>query len=165
MKKVLGILGGVAAVVVVLLAMGVGKFAGRAGAEALFDETTGDDLLAAVMLTNQQLPRMVDETARLDRVSHEPGRVLTYHYTLMGYYAPIANPDGIVDPFDRVDPLGIRADLDGYKERLVQGACKSPSIRSFLKNKMTVVYHYNDANGRKFFDVAIPPERCGLPER
>lgn len=162
MKKVFGVVGVVTAVVVVLLAMGVGKLAGRAGVEALSDATAMDDLSGAVTLANQQLPRMVDELTRLDRMSSGPGRVLTYHYTLVGYYEPVANPDGVIDPFDRIDPLGIRTDLDGYKARLTQRACESPSTRSFLADKVTIIYRYNDANGRQFFDVTIPPERCRL---
>ena len=162
MKKALGVVGVVTAVVVVLLAMGVGKLAVRAGVEALSDRMTDDELSAAVTAINQEPPRMVDELTRLDRMSSGPGRVLTYHYTLVSYYEPVANPDGLINPYDRIDPLGIRTDLDGYKARLTQHACESPSARSFLADNVTIVYHYNDANGRKFFDVTIPPERCGL---
>lgn len=162
MNKLWGVIGGVAVVVVLLLGIGVGKLAGRGGAEAVFDATTEEGLAKAVTLTNQQLPRMVDESTRLDRVSREPGRVLTYHYTLVGYYEPNPDPSGLIDPFEAVDPLRIYDDLDGFKSRIANGACESPSTRAFLADKVTVVYQYSDVHARKRFDVTITPERCGL---
>ncbi|MGO1000768.1 hypothetical protein [Lysobacter sp. CA196] len=162
MKKVWGVVGVVGAGMLLLIGMGIGKLMGRTGAELLFDGTTDESLSTAITLTNQQLPRMVDEATRLDRVSSGSGRVLTYHYTLVGYYEPNPDPSGLINPYKATDPLRIYDDLEGFKARIAQGACESPSTRAFLSKKLTVVYQYRDVHARKLFDVTITPEGCGL---
>ncbi|WP_394539909.1 hypothetical protein PRJ39_04700 [Lysobacter enzymogenes] len=66
MKKVLGILGAVVAFVALLIAMAIGKLAGRS-AISQYNEAKQDQALADVLVNvNRGLPKMVDAMTRID---------------------------------------------------------------------------------------------------
>lgn len=146
MKKVLGILGGIAVVVGLLIAMAIGKLAGRAAVNQVTEANTEDELAKAVALANQQLPMQVDAATRLDRVSLGLNHDLMYHYTLVEYHAQGKNVFDI--------------DIEGLKERVIPQACANTSSRSFLDEGITVVYRYSDNDGHEILKAFVQPNDC-----
>lgn len=149
MKKVLGILGGIAIVVVVLIAMAVGKVVGRIAVDQYASHEQASDQAKALVAANQGLPKMVDADTRMDRISIGPDRVVFYDYTLVNYPLPGQNPLDIYDSLDSARPLAIKE------------TCANVSSRKILDANYTITYRYNDKNGRKLFDTTIQRMHCG----
>ncbi|WND80476.1 hypothetical protein [Lysobacter capsici] len=85
MRKVIGMLGGIAVVSVALVAMAAEKSAGRTAFDQRESHGIERELANGLALENQRLPMMIDEDTRLDRISTYPDPVVVYHYTLVKY--------------------------------------------------------------------------------
>ncbi|WP_123647035.1 hypothetical protein [Lysobacter enzymogenes] len=137
----------VVAVIALALALWTG-LGGRRDARPLPDHVSSPQWQQALALANQGLPRMVDEFARLDRVSEGPGPVVIYHYTLTNY------------PVEGRNPREIHHELDQFESHLRTHACKSASTRIFLGQGATVHFHYSDKHAHRLFDVHVHPYEC-----
>jgi len=102
----------------------------------------------ALALANEGLPKMMDESTRLDRVSNGRGRIVNYYSTLTNY--PVAGRD----------PLEIHQEIDQFESHLRKQACKTASMRIFLDQGATVHFHYSDKFAQRLFDVHVHPYEC-----
>lgn len=96
---------------------------------------------------NQKMPINVDQSMRLDRVSAEPGRHFTYHYTV------------IADPTVGKMPIDFSKDV---KPQLRSQLCSSADSQKFLKNGITVASQYQDAAGHPMGGAEVKPSDCGF---
>lgn len=83
MKKLLGLLGAALALVIILVANGVGNGLGRSVAQQYSTPNRGSLVEDTVSQLNRSLPVMVDNDTRLDKVSRGEGEVIVYHYTIV----------------------------------------------------------------------------------
>ena len=148
MKKFLGILGALASIVIILAAMGVGKFAGRAAVEGYIDDKNESALKSAADEANEAVPKMVDADTRLDRVFSGPGLRLTYEYTLINY------------PSDGQNPFDIFDNVENITAQLIRKVCTNSQMQPILASGTTVVYLYKDRNGIRIFDVEVAERKC-----
>ena len=113
---------------------------------SLGQEASVDDALAKVSAQmNKKMPIAVDQDTRLDRVSAEPGRHFTYHYTLVSLRrsdVDQANFDTLVKP--------------QLKTRL----CESVEMKNFLKNGVTISYLYRGSDGHLIGGAEFSPSDC-----
>jgi len=106
-----------------------------------------DDILRRLSIQiNQTMPISVDQNTRLDKVSAEPGKQITFHYTILGQFAGV---DPVLDFSKDVKPQ--------LKEQL----CSSTETQKFLKNGVTVAYLYRDTSGREMGGATFTPSECG----
>lgn len=148
MKKVLGVLGAIVAAVALLIAIAVGRQAGRSAIDQYESGRRSAALTKALAAANQGLPKMIDPETRIDRVSAAPNRVFIYDYTLVNYPLPGQNPFDIFDS------------LDTYKALAIKQACAIASVKKMLSDGYTITYRYADKNGRELFDVQITRAQC-----
>ncbi len=95
---------------------------------------------------NQKMPMRTDAAMRLDRVSAEPGRHFTYHYTIV----PTSNnDDGPIDFSKEIKP------------QLKNQMCSNTENQKFLKNGITVAYQYQDNRGHDIGEAEFTPNDCG----
>jgi hypothetical protein len=122
-----------------------GELATRSGTQASGDSI--DEVLQQLSLElNKKMPISVDAVTRLDRVSAEPGRLFTYHYTVV----PASDASTMRVDFSRE-----------IKPQLKSQMCSNPDTQKFLKNGVTVVYEYQDASGHELGDARFTPSDCG----
>lgn len=95
---------------------------------------------------NQKTPMKIDSVTRLDRVSAEPGRHFTYHYTV------VPSPDAGNTRIDFSREI---------KPQLKSQLCSSPDTLKFLKNGVTLAYQYQDQSGHDLGDAELTPSDCG----
>lgn len=153
MKKVFGILGSIAVVVVILVAMAFGKFAGRAAVDQYASREQALDLTKALAGANHGLPMMVDTHTRLDRISTGSNRVVLYDYTLVNYPLPGQNPFDIYDTVESVQP------------QVIKETCGNAASRKILDANYTITYRYHDKDGQKLFDTIIKRAHCDTYRR
>jgi hypothetical protein len=122
-----------------------GALAGRSGAGGhggSMDATLAD--ISADF--NRKTPLEVGQGTVLERVSAEPGRKLTYHYTL------VAVSQGDLRPEDfqrRVAPA------------LRQQFCGNAQMLSLLRSGVTVSYTYSSKDGAALGQASFDPDDCG----
>lgn len=122
-----------------------GQLATQSGAQTSADSV--DQVLQQLSTElNQKMPIHTDAATRLDRVSAEPGRHFTYHYTIL----PTAN--------DNNEPIDFAKDL---KPQLKSQMCSSTENQKFLKNGITVSYQYQDSRGHDIGSAEFTPSDCG----
>jgi hypothetical protein len=122
-----------------------GELATRSGTQASGDSI--DEVLQQLSAElNKKMPINVDAVTRLDRVSAEPGRLFTYHYTVV----PASDASTMRVDFSRE-----------IKPQLKSEMCSNPDTQKFLKNGVTVVYAYQDMSGHELGDARFTPSDCG----
>lgn len=91
---------------------------------------------------NRHCPLMIDDETRADSISAGPGRMLTYHITLVNHTAN-------------------DLDVDKLRERLRPGIIRTVKSDAFLKvlreHDVTFVYSYSDKNHKPVLDVTVTP--------
>lgn len=107
-----------------------------------------DETLANVSShLNRSAPMMVDADTRLDRVTSEPGRNLSYHYTLTSVQSKA---------FKRAEFQKL------IRDPLQAKLCESPEMRGFLVRGVTVSYNYLGSDGRRLGAARFNASDCGL---
>ncbi|HEY8102012.1 MAG TPA: hypothetical protein VIF82_14810 [Burkholderiaceae bacterium] len=123
-----------------------GQLATQSGTQVRGDSV--DDVLQRLSAQlNQKMPVTVDSNTRLERVSAEPGRHFTYHYTL------VAAPSAGNTPIDFSKEI---------KPQLKSQLCGSTENQKFLKNGVTISYEYQDQGGRDIGGAEFTPTDCGF---
>lgn len=122
-----------------------GALMGRSGDLAHKDADVDEALTKITAQMNRKTPMSVDARTRLDRVSAEPGKHLTYHYTLLDLRS------------DQISPADFREKVAGpMKERL----CAAASMQGFLKNGVSIGYVYKGSDGKPIGGVTFPSGSC-----
>jgi hypothetical protein len=122
-----------------------GALVGRSGELGQDDSDVDEALIKISAQMNRKTPMSVDARTRLDRVSAEPGKHLTYHYTLLDMRS------------DQISAADFRARMTGpMKERL----CSASSMRGFLKSGVSIGYVYQGSDGKPIGGVTFPPGSC-----
>ena len=89
---------------------------------------------------NRHCPLMIDDETRADSISAGPGRMLTYHITLVNHTSN-------------------DLDVDKLREGLRPGIIKTVESDAFLKvlreHDVTFVYSYSDKNHRPVLDLTV----------
>ncbi|MGZ3240580.1 MAG: hypothetical protein ACXWIN_05955 [Burkholderiaceae bacterium] len=123
-----------------------GQLATQSGTQVSGDSVDGVLQQLSTQL-NQKMPVAVDPNTRLERVSAEPGRHFTYHYTL------VAAPSAGNTPIDFSKEI---------KPQLKSQLCSSTENQKFLKNGVTIAYQYQDQGGRDIGEAEFTPNDCGF---
>jgi hypothetical protein len=105
-----------------------------------FDKTLQRELA----IQNRELPKMLDDHTRLNRVERVLD-VVYYHYTLT-----------TVD-YNAIDVLGYEADLT---KRLTQIACNDAITMTILESGLTLRYDYDDKYDQPMFVISIISQDC-----
>ncbi len=98
-----------------------------------------------VKSANANLPTMVDNQTRLDKVESGPGELLTYLYTL---------------------PFHASTDVSGYwitsevQPKVTRDVCDTPVLRRLLANGATLVYAYKGKDGVDINKFRITDSDC-----
>jgi hypothetical protein len=122
-----------------------GALMGRSGDIGHGDADIDEALLKISAHMNRKTPMSVDARTRLDRVSAEPGKHLTYHYTLLDVRS------------DQVTPNDFRDKVTGpMKSRL----CSAAGMKGFLRNGVSISYVYQGSDGKPIGGVSFPPDSC-----
>lgn len=96
---------------------------------------------------NRDVPITLDSDTRLDRVTAEPGRRLSYHYTLTSLQAKDIR----------------RADFQKTIRGPIQARlCESTEMRGFLKRGVTISYYYRASDGQPLGLTRFTASDCGL---
>lgn len=110
------------------------------------DVTVEQALQRVSVKMNQYLPSEVDKETRLDKISAEPGRQLTYHYTLLNMKSSDINRAKFTST---LQPL--------LKLRL----CTDNEMKNFLRNGVNVMYVYRAVDIQPVASFKYTPADCG----
>ncbi|MDQ9171504.1 hypothetical protein Q8A64_13910 [Oxalobacteraceae bacterium R-40] len=111
------------------------------------NEVTIDQALQRVAIKmNQYLPSEVDKETRLDKMTAETGRQLTYHYTLITMKSNDVNKAKFKNAMEPV-----------LKRRL----CASDEMKTFLRHGVNIVYVYRAADIQPVASFKYLPADCG----
>jgi hypothetical protein len=131
------------------LSLGIGNVFGPLATQS-GTQMTGDgvDQVLQQLSTeyNEKMPVNLNASTRLDKVTAEPGRHFTYHYTVVG----ISNAGNM--------PIDFSKEI---KPQLKDQFCGNTESQKLLKNGITVSYQYQDTNGRELGDAEFTPSDCG----
>lgn len=110
------------------------------------DFTVEQAMQKVVVKMNQYLPEQVDKETRLEKLTADKGRQLTYHYTLTA----LTGQDVSKAEFKRVmGPL--------LKKRL----CASKEMKGFLRNGVRINYEYRTTDLQPVGSFIYFPADCG----
>jgi hypothetical protein len=122
---------------------------GRSGAPA--DDMTVEQALDRVAnQINKNLPLEVDKHTRLDKVTHEARKQLTYHYTIVTLRSADVN----------------KADFEkAMQPQLKKKLCESNEMKNFLKNGVSIAYSYRGSDAQPVGNFKYAPSDCGYKTR
>ncbi|WP_144283708.1 hypothetical protein [Chryseobacterium echinoideorum] len=103
------------------------------------------ELKEAAASMNKITPQLLNEGVRLDSVSVHNHTTLQYNYTLTNDIKEELTPDEIND-------YKITA-----KEEALKSIKKSPDMKNFRDNEVTLKYMYYDKNGKSTTDFSVTP--------
>jgi hypothetical protein len=92
------------------------------------------------------LPSEVDKETRLDKMTAENGKQLTYHYTLLAMKS------------NDVNKAKFRSVMEPLLKRRL---CGSEEMKSFLRNGVNVVYVYRALDVQPVGSFKYSPADCG----
>lgn len=101
------------------------------------------ELQQAADAVNQQTPMMLDAETRLDKAS-TGNKQFKYHYSLINYTAA------------ELDSEKFKAAL---RPTLIQTSCTQ--LKPFFDRGVSVVYMYNDKNGKNVASLTLTGKDCG----
>jgi hypothetical protein len=93
---------------------------------------------------NRNVPRMIDKTTRLTKVSAEKSQ-LTYHYVLIDRKASEMNPA----LFERLQ-----------REQLVKATCEHADVKSLFERDVTLVFSYSGNDQEPIASIVVTPKDC-----
>ncbi len=115
------------------------------------NEVTVDQALQKVAIKmNQQLPAQVDKETRLDKLTAEAGKQLSYHYTLTALTSSEVSSTRF---------KSVMAPL--LKKRL----CASDEMKGFLRNGVNIVYVYRAIDVQPVASFKYSPSDCGYKNK
>jgi len=148
MKTIGIILGGIALLLVIAFAGGIGKMIGKSTSERFFEGKKEGAIDAALIKMaseiNKQLPMMIDADTRLDSTVGI-NRTVRYNYTLVKYAA------------EELEALALE---QAMKPKLINNVCTSKEMEIFAKNNIPVTYAYYGKNGKQITVITIPSSSC-----
>ena len=101
-------------------------------------------LEADVLLTNQSLPIMVDNSTRLDNLSIQ-GEGISYNYTLVN---------------TAVENLDASKFESAMMPNIKSGACSTKEARALLDGDASISYAYHDKSGKLISTIVINKKDC-----
>ena len=101
-------------------------------------------LRATVLAVSKQLPVMLDNDTKLEKISSE-GKVLSYDYELVNFLST------------EVDTVALNA---GLTTNLVKQACSTPGLKSIMEKGGTLSYRYNGKDKRQVAELRIGIKNC-----
>jgi hypothetical protein len=110
------------------------------------DVTVDQALQRVAIKMNQHLPSEVDKETRLEKMTAEAGKQLTYHYTLVKFQSSDVNR---LKFKSAMEPL--------LKKRL----CSSDEMKTFLRNGVNIVYAYRAVDVQPVASFKYSPADCG----
>ena len=110
------------------------------------DVTVDQALQRVVLKMNKQLPSEVDKETRLDKLTAETGKQLTYHYTLLKLKSNDVNKEKFKSS---MEPM--------LKRRL----CGSEEMKGFLRNGVSIMYIYRAIDVQQVASFKYSPADCG----
>lgn len=102
-------------------------------------------LMEASNSLNENLPRMVDKSTRLDNTLGVSGKFF-YNYTLV---------DAAASEFD------IPALEKAMRPIVINGACSSTEMKLIFQDGVTVIYNYRGNDGVFMIKYTVTPSECG----
>lgn len=126
-----------------------GSLIGRTGAPA--DDMTVENALDRLAnQINKSLPLEVDKHTRLDKVTHETARQLTYHYTIVTLRSTDVN----------------KADFEkAMQPELKKKLCESNEMKNLLKSGVSIAYSYRGNDVQPVGNFKYIPSDCGYKTR
>lgn len=123
-------------------------FAGMAERSGMLsnDMTIEHALQRVAIKMNQHLPSEVDRETRLDKLTADIGKQLTYHYTLLTLKSNELNKAKFQSA---MEPL--------LKRRL----CSSDEMKGFLRNGISIMYVYRAIDVQPVASCKYSPADCG----
>jgi hypothetical protein len=110
------------------------------------DVTVDQALQRVAIKMNRHLPSEVDKETRLEKMTAETGKQLTYHYTLVKFKSSDVNRMKFKSA---MEPL--------LKKRL----CSSDEMKTFLRNGVNIVYAYRALDVQPVASFKYSPSDCG----
>lgn len=104
-------------------------------------------IVSSAEAVNKQVPMMVDEGTRLDRVVPGPGLLATYQYT----FIKVRRIDA--------DPRLLSGD---FSKDLRNKVCANEKLYIFLKHGVTLAYSYSSNDGVTLGTINVTPKDCGF---
>ena len=105
-------------------------------------QTVEQQLAAAAAEINTRCPMNLDDETRVDSVSCGPGKVLTYHYSLVKR---------------SVGKLDIPHLQEAIRPGIANNVKVNPDLDALRGLQATFVYKYVDKAGRPAFDITVSP--------
>ncbi|MBC7512831.1 MAG: hypothetical protein H7234_00150 [Herminiimonas sp.] len=122
-----------------------GSILGQSGGQHMgVDET----LVKMSDKMNRSMPQTVDTDTRLDKISAEPGNQIAYHYTMLKVQSKDINTASFYKTF---------------RPTLQKRVCAAEELKLFFRNRVTVAYAYQGADGADIGKLAFSPKDCGYP--
>ncbi len=101
------------------------------------------ELLKEVQNGNSLCPIVIDEFARIDSLSTPKSKTIMQHITAINTIKEDVNLDTVRK---YIEP------------ELLKNARNNPLLKSARKNKITIIYSFNDMNGNVFYEYIITPD-------
>ena len=102
-------------------------------------------LVETADMMNQSLPMMVDGDTRWDSSVAEPGKILSYRYTLVNYSA------------NQIDGGQFAQNI---YPTLTEVICNNPATKIFPDNGVLLNFNYYDHNSNLIARVKVTPSDC-----
>jgi hypothetical protein len=144
MKKLLGVLGTIGFVIVLIIAMGVGKMVGRGVSDVALHADSDISLSQISEKVNATLPMMVDSETRLDSTAPGPDRSFNYLYTLVNYPSNALTPSVIED----------------LAPEVTKKVCTTSQMQRMLASGVTAIFRYRGNDGVEVGRIEINQRDC-----
>jgi len=135
-----GVLG---AVVSGAVGSAIGKVAGKAAMSPDINET----MEKSAATINLSCPKMIDDSTRMDSASVDPGRMFTYHHTMVKLNLKDVNFQYVQGQFTN----DLRARV-----------CANKDMTLILQRGVTFAYEYKAKDGRMIGTLLVKASHCGL---
>ena len=153
MKKLLVLLGIIAALIVAGISGQIGREVGKStfAASKLSAQEVEAKLVEGLKIAanqfNQKLPMMLDSNTRLDRATVGPGVRMVYHHTLPGYTSK------------DIDSNLLRNTL---RPEVMRNVCSSSEMKKSLQFGGIYAYAYYGSDGVEIAQFEIDRSDCGF---
>jgi len=132
-------------IIFTVIAMAIGSIFGKLIIKSIFenDISIKDQLMQGANEINAKCPIMVDRETRLDNAVALPNSIFQYNYTFVNLSKAL------------IDVKKIKSKLS---PNLLNSIKTNPGMKSFRDNNVTLVYSYNDKNGKFLFSLEFGPK-------
>lgn len=114
------------------------------------DVTVDQALEKVAVKMNRYLPSQVDKETRLEKMTAETGRQLTYHYTLTALKS------------GQVDKAEFKRTMQPILKRRL---CTSDEMKGLLRNGVRITYAYRATDLQPVGSFSYTPAQCGYKNR